>query len=919
MTPNSAAPSFLDTVFRPIALPLLLLAATSFSLSSPLLAQCGANSPAFPIPQTCRAGDTCTGNLWPTGFSPVRPGEQIPATRDSTQYITQSFPDAQFGHELFRSLDIVDGFLFSLYTNGLQVWNIGANAELPNRLAYKDGFGGHFLTYPAPGETDSWLEDIDAIKPTGSSDYLIGVVGRDNVGLSLWSYSTSTSQLRRLYQDPWVLAYQVRMVEVGGRVYAVAAADSHGVKVYDATKALDFIASGCLDNEASTVCSGVDKGRVGGSGELDKAEFLDLIVRSGTPYIAVADADSSPLEVEIWELANPAFPGSAVRKYQGGDSRTHGLAFFQRGGTYYLGAIHADPTTAAGTLQVFDVSNCLDAGGCTTTPLSSYGSRVFPGLPTHFPVSRHYLTYSTSGGDPFLYHGVLSAKPWGRSLEHLLDLSVPGSMTEITEDGGTYTEGCSNRTGIDYWGDYYEKNEHGLRNVRGAVGKFNGEYFYRSAQGILDIHHRTDSTPTPVVTTTVTSSAPYWFDEAVTFSATSDNCPGPENWTWNSSNTDATGLGSGGSGRSITWNLCPDAHCPSESIGVTAIKDACASDPGLIVSGATISVSDPRPAVNAINLSPPGDGSNQFPLCTELTFTADVDGRAPITLYWEIRDAIGALVTDHTGTSLFWDTATALPTEIFSDGFESGDTTLWGAPPIPFEFDIQVTATNAHDLTGVTDTVNVTLSTGTAAFEDPAFTVVDQTAGQFQFTAMTENATEFRWEFEDPQNGSAVGCTHYASCVVVDWSDQAQVSHHWTPPNVAGDYGATVEIRGCNTVTPPSSEVIVSAVPEDPAPPEVELFRVDEDLSVSCECSIGFCFCPTGSTIFFEVEGTPETESFQFDWENDGTFEDTFLVGQTVTHQFPTTGAKHCKVKAIRGVQESSPEEVDQSLILQDP
>ncbi|NJK42648.1 MAG: hypothetical protein HC937_02930, partial [Aquincola sp.] len=75
--------------------------------ASTLLAQCGPNSPAFPVPQFRNAVE-----LWPTGFQPVLPGLQLPEIRDSTQYISLTHPNQQAGHELFRGMDIAGNHLF---------------------------------------------------------------------------------------------------------------------------------------------------------------------------------------------------------------------------------------------------------------------------------------------------------------------------------------------------------------------------------------------------------------------------------------------------------------------------------------------------------------------------------------------------------------------------------------------------------------------------------------------------------------------------------------------------------------------------------------------------------------------------------------------------------------------------------------
>ncbi|MBZ0114159.1 MAG: hypothetical protein K8J08_16985 [Thermoanaerobaculia bacterium] len=881
---------------------------------------CGKNEPGFPIPQCCSASDSCSGNVtgtcpfgerWPTGLRPGLPDTLIAPERDSTQYASHTIPYVGSGHELFRSVDIAGSRLFVAYTNGISAWNIANSPESPLKLDYRDGVQGGFLSYPTTGENDAWIRHIDAIAPVGSTDYIVGVAARLPVGLTLWSFSTVTNTFTRLYQNKVVDAYQVRLVESGGRVYAFAATDSGGVRVYDATKALDYGPGGCLDSGSQ--CAGVRLGRVGGTTAIPNAEFIDTIQRGGTTFLVASDflgAANAPLGIEVWSVPSLTTPGTATRRYAGGNSSTHGLAAFQYGANYYLGAMHKDGANPV--LDVFDLNACTTGSGSCTLPLSSYGSKTFSGAVHN--ANMHILTYSSSQGAPFLYHGASTGEAKGPAIEHLLDLSVPGVIKDITEGGATYTEECGPYANIDYFGYYNENNSDGLQNVNGWSGKFNGQYFYRAAYGVLDVHVRDNSTPIPTVTTTVSGEPPFWFDVPISFSATAQNCTGPENWEWF---VDGQTQGVSSNTRNFTFNLCPSASCPPDSFFVTAEKQACQSDPGLQVNGVNVSVEDPRPDVQQVNIAPAGNGSNSYPLCTVLTFTADVDGRPPFTLGWEVRDASNGLVTSSIGSSLVWDTTTAVTTDIFADGFETGDTAVWGAPVPPALFDVNVVATNSHDLIGDTGTVAVTLTSGAAVFKDPALTWQDLGAGSFSVQAQAENATEYRFEFADPENGSAVGCQHYASCVVVDWSGSSEATYNWTPPNTPGMYGVTVSIRGCNTGTPPTASILLDVTPQDPVAPEITDFDVNAAASAGCSCALGFCNCTVNSSVSFTFGATSQPTNFLFDWDNDSVFEQSVPgTNSSVTHTYTTIGVKHPKVKAVLGVDESTAVEVDQSLTI---
>ncbi len=468
----------------------------------PLAAQCGDNSPAVPVLE-CR--DELTGvevacddplavRLWPPDLRPGRPGQVLPNQRDSTNWRSHQEAGCQTDRELFMSLDIENDHLYAAYNAGFQVWNIAGpvNGEYPKRIRaipdapsctglVRDGWEGDFFTFSPTGENDFFIDDIDAIDPTGDGqEVLVAVPGFDDVGLSVWRHDLPAKTLDQLYQDPATSTGQVRALELGGTNYAFAAGGL-GVFVYDLSAAR-ALASPCLD-DAGNVCPGVFLGELG---DMASGAYLDVVERGGKIYVAASDGDplpARPLGLEIWQITDPANPATATLKFSGLGTDTRGPALFEYRGDAYLAVIAR--VAMDREIEIYRVNHCLDADGCATLGAPVWSTTLRP-----WSAAAEFLTFSRSDATPFLYYGIQALNLGETKMELLLDLTTLGctdEIVEITEVGGTYTDACSGNT-VDYWGDYYSSNGHGLRNLAPRVGKFNGPYFYRAAFGILDVH-----------------------------------------------------------------------------------------------------------------------------------------------------------------------------------------------------------------------------------------------------------------------------------------------------------------------------------------------------------------------------------------------------------------------------------------------
>lgn len=463
-------------LFRVLALVgLALVLASPFSSAPAAASPCEPSSPATPVPAF----------LWPPTLQPAVPGQTLPARRDSTQYLSFGYPGYQDGHELYSGVDVLDGYLFVAYNAGLQVWDIrGQNAADPALLVVRDGWMGSFLEFQGqPSEHHIFLDEVVALRESPTT-ILVAASGRlPRAGISLWRFHTETLAFDPLYQNPGADAYQVRLARLDGRILLVVA-HLDGVRLYDAERAAEL--APCLEDPLGLVelCPGVALGRLGNS---ERSLFVDTLEVGNRLWISSSDGNgNSSVRVELWSLEDPDSPGSARLLGNDLDRQANGTALFEHDGHYYLAAVHGQGM--ANRFGIFSLDSCL-SGPC------SYGFALARKSLLPF-TAQQYLSFSRSHGDPFLYYGGLFSQLGGAGVEMLLDLRPlrPDhsniELPELASGGPTYFDTCTG-VEVDYWGWYYSRNESGLRNFAPRRGKFHGNYFYRAAVGILDVHRRT--------------------------------------------------------------------------------------------------------------------------------------------------------------------------------------------------------------------------------------------------------------------------------------------------------------------------------------------------------------------------------------------------------------------------------------------
>ncbi len=867
---------------------------------------CSGRTPAFAVSDdlwlTAACMPACAEFFEPTDS----PDVPLPNERDSTDWASTTLPGFHTSHELFNSVDVEGDFLYVAYGAGMSIWDIGgANAGAPVRIEVRDGWYrsacqvspicGPFLSFPHGGEVDALIEDIDVLavpqEGGGGDDVYIAVSGKSQgpVGLSMWRFDTSSRVLTAVYQDTSRGARQVRLEKVGTTVYTFTSYDG-GLHVYDFSEALSQ--APCLEEPGAPVnCPNIALGNLG---TISDGRYLDTHQRpTGEILVATTDGNAGSQRLEIWEVSNPASPGSAVPLFDGLDLLTYGVSLFRHDSADYLAVLENNGVTpypnSLNVIKIFDLENC-GGGSC------SLGAPVYqhPGVPPR--VSDQFLTFSMSGTTPYLYYGLFGALQ-GPKIEQLLNLSTLGGtnqITEITEGGPTYFDTCQNED-LDYWAWYYTGNDFGFDNYNPRVGKFNGNYFYRAAGGMLDVHVRAGGVPEPTIGVAVTAPVPPavpWMGTPVTFTATAGGgcAPAVGGWTWTPTTPpDVTVPGPlptvNPGALTFNCNLTPPARCADASVSVSATNSDGSCD-GAAVTPAILTVKDPRIAIESIT---PGGGT--FTQCEVIDFEADLMGQGPTDFAWSIdgeEEETGMVSEDDLSTSMLtfsWDTATARFDEIFADGFESGDTSRWTGVPtraparggtgLPFEIGL------ALDGGGTSDSVTVELVplTGDPTFGAPPITATtsDNVTFDFQANTVLGTVSEWSWELEDENGGDlcVFGMDIDVPCTLKSGQN---VSHTWVLQT--GDRRVDLTISNCLPGSTPQ-EASTTVMVESLEMLEVTKFELDNGAS-SAACNIDFgcfsagvCDCLVNQTITFTVEASGSPDVYDFDWDDNGTFEDT--------------------------------------------
>src|SRR5688500_13407611 len=392
--------------------------------------------------------------LW-GGLQPTDVGK-VPDARDTTEY----YGGAQTHdsrHPLFSSIDVEAGYAFTSFMFGFQVWDArGGNAVDPKLIATRDQAPkcerstAQFLERVGGQEERRIMFDIDA--PSGNADF-VAVSGKQPFGLSIW-HTTNNTAPTILYQDVGPSAYQVFAATLGGRHYAFAAASGttaqRGLLVYDMSAAKERYGSstGCKEDTSAATTCGVFRQRL----STDGFTYVDGFTTAGGRTILAATGGpgenfpQGARGLKLWDVTNPTAPVdlTAAGRLFASEPLT-GVAAWEQEGRQFVAV-----QPYGGGARIHEISACL-SNGCANLP--QVWSQTWP---TSIRNDVRWVTYSSDGGDGYLYFGTQALCIDAVQGEWIYDLSnLTSSGPEELTPQQTQPDPADPSRLIGYWSHYY--------------------------------------------------------------------------------------------------------------------------------------------------------------------------------------------------------------------------------------------------------------------------------------------------------------------------------------------------------------------------------------------------------------------------------------------------------------------------------
>ena len=487
---------------------------------------------------------------------------------------------------------------------------------------------------------------------------------------------------------------------------------------------------------------------------------------------------------------------------------------------------------------IYDVS-------CLTSP-ANCNAKLLPWELT-LGLGDPKMSFSRSGGTPFVYI-VSDSRNGGVQNEWLLDVSSPSAPRDFTPPPGT----LDGET-VGYWGWYYEGNPTGFRWALPRFGEFFGAHFFRAAFSIYDIHRLTQDQP-PVADFDWASREPDGLiyggaagvGSLVDFIDASQGKVTLRTWTFDQ-----------GSPTNVTQQIGElDPTVRFEIPGLHEVTLTASNDVGSHTARQNVEVLDPAPFLSGVS-----SNVTEAPVCGTVRFAAeDLTGKHPLTFSWKILDDAGSEITP----------APASPDD---DVFE------WTSDPglTPGFYKAELTVSNSFGAPATKQSSLVEIQNlGNLSVQTPVLESL--LSGTAQFSVASVGSTKWTWNFGD---GSPL-------VVTTDPSEGARQTHQYTE---VGTYDVTVKVENCRdgTLTSDALTVVV-----DEVQPLVANFRAN------LFCSGGVCQGEAGVPIFFQ-DFSQGAEVYEYDWDGNGTIDETSTSGPVTSHTYPSSGEFHPILTVSRG------------------
>lgn len=758
---------------------------------------------------------------------------------DATTWTGSQLPNTRY--QISTAVDIENGWVFQSFYGGFSIWDARTNPATPTRTSIIGGWERNFPSWPSLTEFTQIVFYIDA--PEGN-DNLVAVAAITPVGITLWDTTTKTAP-KALYQDTGKFSYQVYAARIGTRDYAFAAdfLGDPGLHVYDMTTAKSF--NSCIENRTNgeVNCPGVYQTRVGPREATKYVAGLGVGTRH---FVAKSGGSGTGTGIRLYDVTNPSQPQLVVQDFQGfnqfGD--THGMAMWTQNGEHYLAARQSKGTTDIG--KIFNITSCLTTGCAGLQNLEVWRS----GALKPYPESTYWLSavFSRSGSTPFIYFGNHDTCRQGEApyqTEYLMDVSNPAAPRDVSPQ----VHGTDLGVPVDYWSWYYSDTTRGWSHMGPRVAKFNGEYLYRAAATIFDVHKWTGALAGPPTANFTWSPDVIYSGDPVSFTSTSTGSPTSFSWTFQD------GAPSSASGSS--------AQSAFTSPGVKPVSLTVGNQQGQDSEAKNVVVLDPAPMVSGITTIP----ANPL-VCQPVTLKAEnVTGKAPLIFEWKANQ----ITVPGNATQVTWSTT----------GLGSGT----------YPINLKISRAGSPDATAST---SVTLGPLVPLPAQGAFAPTNDTfsAGTVQFHVTVPGATEWMWDFGD-------GTTPVWTSDPVTGPNP---SHSYTQ---TGTYAVKVSVRNCVEGGPLGIASLNLSVPvTSVAPLVINLFQAQG-------CQI-FCDFAPGQAITFasDVSGSPT--QYEYDWSGNGfgganAADDQTSATPVTSHTYAAQGTYTPTLRIRRGTEVSIP------------